>query len=100
MLTDTVYRAYVNMPEEAEPPTIVPGRWLVNLRPLSTAKLRTKHVSRISTMTADTSTPFDCKIHDEFELGECKGYSATFDDATKAQIELMDEVGQNPTLSQ
>jgi hypothetical protein len=70
---------------------VVAGRWIVTLRHYSTPKMMATHRTLISTKTADP-TPFECEIHDEFDFPELRGYSASFDEATKVEIEEMHEV--------
>jgi subtilisin family serine protease len=69
----------------------VPGQWIVTLRPYATEDMEAAHVSLLETKTAD-HTPFKCDIQCKFDLPEMRGYSATFDGATRAEIEQMDEV--------
>jgi subtilisin family serine protease len=45
----------------------------------------------VSTRTAD-ATPFNCEVHHEFDLDEARAYSASFDDATKEELEKSFEV--------
>lgn len=71
---------------------VIPGQWVVMLKPYATPKLKAAHVNSLTAMTADDSTPFHCEMHHEFELPEAKGYSAKCDLATKDDIERMDEV--------
>lgn len=68
----------------------IAGRWLVNLRPLASPEVKSLHLSVLRTRTADP-TPFHCKVEREFDLPECRGYSAAFDDATKQEIERLHE---------
>jgi len=45
----------------------------------------------VSQRTADT-TPFHCEVHQEYELPEARGYCASFDEATKEEIEKLGDV--------
>ena len=71
---------------------VVPGRWIVSLRPYATKTIKTNHVSLVSTLTADPAIPFHCDINHHFDLPELRGYSAKFDEETKNRLEEMDEV--------
>ena len=71
---------------------IVPGKWIVRLKPYATPAAKDRHLSAVNARTADT-TPFNCEIHREYNLDEARAYSASFDNATKEQIEQLGEVG-------
>lgn len=73
-------------------PNIVPGQWLIKLRPYADDAMKAKHISLLSAKTKDSS-PFNCDVQRQFDLPEMRGYSAKFDNATKAKLEDMDEVG-------
>lgn len=73
---------------------VVAGRWIVTLRHYTTPHMMTTHRSLISSKTAD-ETPFNCEIDKEFDFPELRGYSASFDEATKSEIEDMPEVLEN-----
>jgi hypothetical protein len=73
---------------------VVSGRWIVTLKPYTTPKMMTTHKSLIGTKTADP-TPFKCEIHDEFHFPELRGYTASFDEATKAEMEELHDVFEN-----
>ena len=68
----------------------VPGQWIVRLKPFATARAQTKHLSFVSERTADAS-PFNCKVSRKFDFDEARGYSASFDEATKGEIERLSE---------
>ena len=70
---------------------IVPGQWIVRLRPFATNTGMTRHMSVVTQRTADP-TPFNCHVKHKFDLPECRAYSAAFDDATKQELERMSEV--------
>ena len=55
--------------------------------------MKASHVSLLRDKTEDSSTPFNCDIQRQFDLPEMRGYSAKFDNVTKAELEAMDEVG-------
>ncbi|KAH6603561.1 alkaline serine protease (PR1)/allergen F18-like protein [Trichoderma cornu-damae] len=71
---------------------VVPGQWLVLLKPYSSASAKNTHLASVRAKTEDTRTPFHCETHHEFDLLECRGYSAKFDLQTKDDIEKMDGV--------
>ncbi|KAL7783608.1 putative alkaline serine protease [Trichoderma ceciliae] len=71
---------------------VVPGQWLVLLKPFASATAKNAHFSSVRAMSEDTSTPFSVQTHQEFNLPECRGYSARFDLQTKGEIEKMDNV--------
>lgn len=70
---------------------VVPNEWIVRLKPYATNDVKSMHMNMISTRTAD-STPFNCQVRNEYNLPEARGYSASFDEATKKEIEKQDEV--------
>jgi len=70
---------------------VVPGQWIVRLKPHATSGVQARHMSFVSARTAD-DTPFNCEVHHEYELDEARAYSASFDDATKEEIEKSSEV--------
>jgi len=70
---------------------IVPGRWLVTLHPQANTELKSTHMTALATRTAD-ETPFSCHVNHQFDLPETRGYSASFDDATRVEIEKLHEV--------
>ncbi|KAK3998123.1 putative alkaline serine protease [Cladorrhinum sp. PSN332] len=70
---------------------VVPGQYIVTLRPYATPDIESNHLSLVADKTAD-ETPFNADIHQRFELPELRGYSASFDDATKEQLEALPEV--------
>jgi hypothetical protein len=76
----------------ASRPSIVPGKYIVTLRPYATPAIKTSHLNTVSALTADTSIPFNCEVDHEFELPHLRGYTAKFDDATKNELESMGEV--------
>jgi len=45
----------------------------------------------VNERTAD-ATPFHCQVHHQYELPEARAYSASFDEATKGEIEQLPEV--------
>lgn len=67
----------------------------MRLKAYASQAAKARHLSVVNARTTD-STPFSCKIHHEYNLDEARGYSASFDDATKEQIEQLGEVG-SPT---
>ncbi|RFU78415.1 protease [Trichoderma arundinaceum] len=71
---------------------VVPGEWLVLLKPFASANAKNAHLTTIRAKTEDSSIPFSCETHREFDLPECRGYSAKFDLQTKDDIEKMDTV--------
>ncbi|KAK0644319.1 peptidase S8/S53 domain-containing protein [Cercophora newfieldiana] len=70
---------------------IVPGQWIVRLKQNASSNSQARHMSFVSTRTADP-TPFNCEVHHEFDLDEARAYSASFDDATKEELEKTSEV--------
>ncbi|VBB79533.1 Putative Alkaline serine protease [Podospora comata] len=73
-------------------PQIVPGQWIVTLRPYATSAIKSTHVSLLHNLTDDTSSPVNVSINSEFDLPEIRGYTASFDEATKAELEALPEV--------
>lgn len=76
----------------SEQTKVLPGHWIVRLRPYASPKIQSGHASLMEQLTADESTPFKCELQDQFQFPEFKGYSAKFNDETKAEIEQMNEV--------
>jgi hypothetical protein len=68
----------------------IPGQWVVQLKPYATSRAQAKHLSFVNERTAD-ETPFNCTVRQEFDLDEARGYAASFDDATKEEIEKLSE---------
>ncbi|KAK4172180.1 putative alkaline serine protease [Triangularia setosa] len=73
-------------------PQIVPGQWIVTLRPYATSSIKSSHVSLLHNLTEDSDSPVNVTINSEFDLPEIRGYSASFDEATKAELEALPEV--------
>ncbi|KAK0666033.1 putative alkaline serine protease [Cercophora samala] len=73
-------------------PQIVPGQWIVTLRPYATSSIKSSHVSLLHTLTENSDSPVNVTINSEFDLPEIRGYSASFDEATKAELEALPEV--------
>lgn len=71
---------------------VIPGQWVVLLKPYASAAGKTIHLQSIRAMTEDRSTSFSCETHIEFDMPECRGYSAKFGLQTKDEIEKMDGV--------
>ncbi|EXM18271.1 protease [Fusarium oxysporum f. sp. vasinfectum 25433] len=72
---------------------ILPNQWVVMVKPNLTAELmQSDHLSKLDDMTVDPTTPFNVQVSQQFDFPELKGYSAKFDDATKAELEKMPEV--------
>merc|ERR1711977_323804 len=71
---------------------ILDGQWIVRLRPFASAQVQAEHVSSLQSLTADENTAFNCQVQQQFELPEFRGYSATFTQETKTEIEQMSEV--------
>uniref|UniRef100_A0A0D2YEQ5 Uncharacterized protein n=1 Tax=Fusarium oxysporum (strain Fo5176) TaxID=660025 RepID=A0A0D2YEQ5_FUSOF len=72
---------------------ILPNQWVVMVKPNLTAELmQSEHLSKLDDMTVDPTTPFNVQVSQQFHFRELKGYSAKFDDATKAELEKMPEV--------
>jgi hypothetical protein len=72
-------------------PRAIPGQWIVRLRPFASQSTKTQHLSSVNSRTAD-ATPFRVHVHHEFNLDEARGYSASFDEATKGELEKLPEV--------
>ncbi|EEY19372.1 alkaline proteinase [Verticillium alfalfae VaMs.102] len=70
----------------------IPGEWLVTLKPYANESIDSEHTSLLSTRTADPDTHFNCDVQCHFALPELRGYSAKFDDATRAEVEALPEV--------
>jgi hypothetical protein len=66
--------------------------WIVRFKPFASQASQTGHMSSIKALTADTGNPFDVKIDRQFSLPEVSGYIASFDEATKAQLEALPNV--------
>ncbi|KAK4205395.1 putative alkaline serine protease [Triangularia verruculosa] len=75
-------------------PQIVPGQWIVTLRPYATSSIKSSHVSLLHNLTEDSASPVNVSINSEFDLPEIRGYSASFDEATKAELEALPEVAE------
>ncbi|KAF3343430.1 hypothetical protein VdG2_08224 [Verticillium dahliae VDG2] len=73
---------------------IIPGEWLVTLKPYANESIDSEHASLLSTRTADPDTHFNCDVQCHFALPELRGYSAKFDDATRAEVEALPERGR------
>ncbi|PON20066.1 protease [Trichoderma gamsii] len=72
---------------------ILPGQWVVMVKPYLTAEsMQSEHLSKLDDMTVDPITPFNVHVGQQFHLPYLKGYSANFDNATKAELEKMPEV--------
>lgn len=78
---------------------ILDGQWIVRLRPFASAQVQAEHVSSLQSLTADENTAFNCQVQQQFELPEFRGYSATFTQETKTEIEQMSEVRRRILLS-
>jgi hypothetical protein len=79
---------------------IVPGHWIVTVKNYLTPDLmQSEHLSALEDMTIDPSTPFKMEVVQKFNLPEIKGYSAKFDDATKAELEKMPHVSRQTSPS-
>ncbi|KAK4233222.1 peptidase S8/S53 domain-containing protein [Achaetomium macrosporum] len=77
---------------EAYPtPRAIPGQWIVRLKAFASEGTKTQHLSSVSSRSAD-ATSFNVEVHHEFDLDEARGYSASFDEATKKQLEQLAEV--------
>ncbi|RYP43606.1 hypothetical protein DL768_009838 [Monosporascus sp. mg162] len=77
---------------EATPaPKVIPGQWIVRLKAFASAGTKTNHLSSVKSRNAD-ATPFNVEVHHEYNLDEARAYSASFDDATKEQLEQLAEV--------
>jgi GTP cyclohydrolase II len=72
-------------------PRAIPGQWIVRLRAFASQSTKTQHLSSVNSRTAD-ATPFHVRVHHEFNLDEARGYSASFDEATKEELEKLPEV--------
>ncbi|KAK4228678.1 putative alkaline serine protease [Podospora fimiseda] len=70
---------------------IVPGHYIVTLRPYATPSIQTSHLSFVAEKSAG-ETPFNVEVSHQFELPELRGYAASFDEETKEQIEALPEV--------
>lgn len=70
---------------------IVPGEWIVKLKPYATNEVRAMHMNLVNSRNADP-TPFNAQIHHEYNLPEARGYSASFNETTKREIEQQAEV--------
>jgi hypothetical protein len=69
------------------------GQWVVIVKPyLTTELMQREHLLKLDNMTEDNNTPFNVQVGQKFDLPELKGYSARFDDDTKAELERMPEV--------
>ncbi|KAB5528090.1 putative alkaline serine protease, partial [Coniochaeta sp. 2T2.1] len=73
------------------PARTVPGQWIVRLKPYATSNLQAQHLSLVNERTAD-DTAFDCEVIHQYNFDEARSYAASFDDATKEQIEKLSEV--------
>ncbi|KAH6876345.1 putative alkaline serine protease [Thelonectria olida] len=71
---------------------VVPGSWVVFLKPHLSADGKAAHLESIQAMTRDPDKSFSCEAHYEFDLDEFRGYSGKFDLRTKEDIEKMDGV--------
>ncbi|KID81005.1 Peptidase S8, subtilisin-related protein [Metarhizium guizhouense ARSEF 977] len=71
---------------------VVPGQWIVLMKPYVSDGGKEAHLASVKAMTDDEQNPFACSTHVEFDMPECRAYSAKFDLPTKEQIEKMDEV--------
>jgi len=63
----------------------------VSLRSHASLAAKSNHLSMVRQRTED-ETPFHCKVHQEYELPEARGYCASFDEATKEEIEQLGDV--------
>ncbi|KAL5593049.1 hypothetical protein FOBRF1_012151 [Fusarium oxysporum] len=71
----------------------LPGQWVVIVKPYLTAEvMQREHLLKLDNMTEDNNIPFNVQVGHKFDLPELKGYSARFDDDTKAELERMPEV--------
>jgi hypothetical protein len=71
----------------------LPGQWVVIVKPYLTAEvMQREHLLKLDNMTEDNNIPFNVQVGQKFDLPELKGYSARFDDDTKAELERMPEV--------
>ncbi|KAL2759791.1 hypothetical protein ACRALDRAFT_1046843 [Sodiomyces alcalophilus JCM 7366] len=71
---------------------IVPGEWIVTFKPYANEAIENEHISYINDRNSEPGTHFDCRVGDRFCLPELRGYSAKFDDETKAELEQRAEV--------
>ncbi|KAL6409989.1 alkaline serine protease (PR1)/allergen F18-like protein [Ilyonectria robusta] len=71
---------------------VVPGSWIVFLKPHISPDGMAAHLESIQAMTRDPDKSLSCETHYEFDLDEFRGYSGKFDLQTKEDIERMDEV--------
>ncbi|KAH7169858.1 putative alkaline serine protease [Dactylonectria macrodidyma] len=71
---------------------VVPGSWIVFLKPHLSADGMAAHLESIQAMTRDPDKSLSCEAHYEFDLDEFRGYSGKFDLQTKEDIEKMDGV--------
>ncbi|KAK3347083.1 putative alkaline serine protease [Lasiosphaeria hispida] len=69
----------------------VPGQWIVRLKQNASGNAQVRHMSFVSARTADP-TPFNCTVHHEYDLDEARAYSASFDEATKEELEKSGDV--------
>jgi hypothetical protein len=73
--------------------TTVPGHWVVRVKPYLTPELVQKeHLSLLAEKTEDPTTLFNVNILQKFDLDDSKGYSAEFDETTKAELESIPHV--------
>ncbi|ROT42394.1 proteinase R [Sodiomyces alkalinus F11] len=71
---------------------IITGEWIVTLKPYANEALEDEHISYINDRNNDPGTHFHCRVRDRFCLPELRGYTAKFDDETKAELEDRAEV--------
>ncbi|RYO75254.1 hypothetical protein DL764_010540 [Monosporascus ibericus] len=72
-------------------PKVIPGQWIVRLKAFASEGTKTNHLSSVRGRNAD-ATPFNAEVHHEYNLDEARASSASFDDATKEQLEQLAEV--------
>lgn len=80
------------------PARTVPGQWIVRLKPYATSNLQAQHLSLVNERTAD-DTAFNCEVTHQYSFDEARSYAASFDDATKEQIEQLSEVCVHRSVS-
>ncbi|KAK0705543.1 peptidase S8/S53 domain-containing protein [Lasiosphaeris hirsuta] len=72
-------------------PRVIPGQWIVRLKAFASESTKTSHLSSVRDRNAD-ATRFNVQVRYEYNLDEARGYSASFDNATKQQLEQLAEV--------
>lgn len=72
---------------------IIDGEWIVAFKPYVDQAIDDDHISYVNDRNNEPGTHFCCRIRDRFHLPELRGYTAEFDDETKA------ELGQRPEVA-